>query len=127
MSTRKKVLLVDDDHDIASMIQKGLEFHDFEVKAFNEPTLAIADLENSGYDFHVLDVRMRGMSGFELARRLWQKDPRAQVCFLTSFEIYEDEARKVFKDLNTICFVKKPIPSRELARHLNSHLVNKSQ
>jgi DNA-binding response OmpR family regulator len=120
-------LLVDDDHDVAFSTKKGLEVHNFDVTALNDPTQAIADFENSSYDFHILDIRMRGMSGFELARRLWQKDPHARVCFLTSFEIYEDEARKVFKDLNTTCFIKKPITPKKLAGHLNMHLASQSQ
>ena len=121
-SARKKVLLVDDERDITAVTKKGLEIHGFQVTTYNDPANALADFKPKQNDFHVIDIRMPGMSGFDLARQIWQQDPDALVCFLSSFEIYGEEASKVFKSLNTRCFVKKPITPKDLAEHLNMHL-----
>jgi DNA-binding response OmpR family regulator len=102
-------------------MKKGLELHGFQVTAYNDPQKVIDDYRPNQYDHHVLDIRLPGMSGFDLARRIWQKDPKAQVCFLSSFEIHEDEARLVFKDLNNMCFMTKPMTPSGLARHLRGH------
>jgi DNA-binding LytR/AlgR family response regulator len=59
------------------------------------------------YSRIVLPSRMPGINGFELARAIWRQDESAQICFLTAFEIYEQEAKAVFKDFKTHCFVKK--------------------
>ena len=119
---KPRLLLVDDDKDITITMKRGLESHDFVVTAFNDPAKAIAEYSPNQYDFHVLDIRMPGVSGFDLARQIWQQDPEAQVCFLSAFEIYEDEAAKVFKGLNSRCFVKKPITASALATHLQAHI-----
>ena len=117
-----KVLLVDDELDITIIVKKGLENNGFTVGVYNDPQKAAAEYKPNSYDIHVLDIRMPGMSGFDLAHKIWSQDPKAQVCFLSSFEIYEDEARKVFKDFSTTCFIKKPLSVSALANHLKSHL-----
>jgi hypothetical protein len=61
------------------------------------------------------------MNGFELARRIWSIDANADVCFLTSLEIHESEAKKVFSSLKNHCFVKKPVTASLLAKHLEDH------
>jgi DNA-binding response OmpR family regulator len=119
-----KVLLVDDEPDTTLTLKRGLELNGFTVVAYNDPAQAIKEYKPNYYDFHVFDIRMPGMTGFDLARQVWHKDPKAQVCFLSAFEIYEDEARKVFKDLNTRCFVRKPIVPSALASHLQAHSIS---
>jgi DNA-binding response OmpR family regulator len=106
-------------------MKRGLEREGFQVDAFNDPYDALASYKSKTYEFHVLDVRMPGMSGFALARKIWEQDPTAQVCFLSAFEIYENEARMVFKDFNTQCFVKKPITPTTLSNHLKMHLIKR--
>lgn len=115
-------MLVDDEPDNTTVLKLGLERHGYHVDAFNDPREALAAFRPNHYDFNVFDIRMPGMSGFDLAHELWRTDPKARVCFLTAFEIYENEASKVFKDFNFKCFVKKPIAPSELAEHLNNHL-----
>jgi DNA-binding response OmpR family regulator len=121
---KAKILLVDDEHDITSVLKKSLEMHGYSVDAFNEPERALADFKPSFYDALLLDIRMPGMSGFELARALWQKDPNAQICFMTAFEIYQVEAKKVFKDFKTHCFITKPMSPKSLVEHIEKHLLN---
>jgi two-component SAPR family response regulator len=66
---------------------------------------------------------MPELNGFDLARALWEKDSDAKVCFMTAFEIYEEEANKVFKDFRTKCFLKKPMTVKGLIQHIeNRHL-----
>lgn len=105
-------------------MKRGLELGGFAVDAYNEPQRALDNFKSGKYDHIMVDIRMQGMSGFDLARQIWQQEPKARVCFLSSFEIYEDEANKVFKDLNTRCFVKKPISPKTLAKHIQTHLVS---
>lgn len=66
---------------------------------------------------------MPGISGFELARAIWDKDPDARICFLTAFEIYQREAEKVFPNFKQHCFLKKPMPAKNLAEHLKNHIL----
>ena len=117
------MLCIDDEPDNNTILKQGLELNGFNVTVYNDSLRAAADYKPKQYDCHILDIRMHGMNGFELARQIWMLDPDAQICFLSAFEIFEDEARIVFKNSNTRCFVKKPIAPSELAKHLQRHMV----
>lgn len=121
---KRRVLLVDDENDILLVFKKSLEAHGYLVDIFNEPRNALINFKPDYYDVILLDVRMPHINGFDLARAIWQKQPTARICLMTAFEIYEDEAKKVFKDLKTHCFLKKPMTPKALIEHIEKHLVN---
>ena len=105
-------------------MKRGLELNGFAVNAYTNPQTALREYTDNNYDLHVFDIRMPGMTGFELARRIWVINPNARVCFFTAFEMLENEAKLVFPTLKDHCFLKKPISPNALAKHLQTHLVN---
>lgn len=117
-----RILLVDDEQDITSVLKTGLEKEGFEVTIFNKPEEALSSFEKDYYNDIIIDIKMPDMDGFQLAREFWKVDANAKICFLTAFEIYEEEAKKVFPSLNGYCFIKKPIRFEALANHIRSHL-----
>jgi DNA-binding response OmpR family regulator len=118
---KKRILLVDDERDIVSVMKTGLENRGYFVDGYTGPQTALENFKPNFYDHVILDIRMPDMNGFDLARQIWAKDPNANVCFLSAFEIYADESDKVFKDFNTRCFMKKPITASNLVEHLEKH------
>lgn len=81
-SNRKKILLVDDEHDITLTLRTILEKGGFEVVSLNDPILALQSFKPRYYDLLVLDGRMPQMNGFELYQQLRKKDSRVKACFL---------------------------------------------
>lgn len=69
------------------------------------------------------DLLKMAESGLDLARDIWQRDEKVQICFLTSFEIYENEARKVFNNLKSHCFIRKPMLPSALIAHIEKHFM----
>jgi len=125
MVDRLKVLVVDDDKDIIYVMKIGLEKQGFEVDTFSDPKKALSHFKPNNYHAIVLDVRMPGMNGFYLAKQIWALDAKANICFLSAFEIYEAEAKLVFTDFKSHCFIKKPIEPRDLATHIRTHIDSK--
>ena len=124
-SHRVRVLLVDDERDITTMLKTGLESASgFSVDAFNDPRDVMPHFKPSQYDAIVLDINMPEMTGFELARAIWKEDPSAKVCFLSAFEIRKNEAEKVFSEFKQHCFMKKPVEVDSLVKHLERHMLN---
>jgi two-component system response regulator RegX3 len=113
---------VDDEQDISTIFKRGLEMRGYAVDVYNDPHLALSGFRVNLYDIILIDVRMPGLTGFDLARAIWQKDSSAMIWLMTAFEIYEDEAKKVFKDLKNHCFLKKPLTPNALAAHIEKHL-----
>lgn len=118
-----KILFVDDESDITSTTKRGLENLGHKVDAFIRPSEALTH-DPIGYNIAILDVRMPEMSGFELARKLWRKNEKLQVCFLSAFEINAREAMTTLPSLKSHCFLRKPLAPSELARHIEKHMID---
>jgi DNA-binding response OmpR family regulator len=89
---KRRLLSVDDEQDITSILCSVLEESGFEVVSFNEPLLALQHFKPRYYHLAILDIKMPDMNGFELYRHIRKKDKRVKVCFLTAiieFEEYE--------------------------------------
>jgi CheY-like chemotaxis protein len=72
----KRILVVDDDSDIALSLRLGLEDNDSTMQAYSydNPVNALSDFKPNFYDLLLIDVNMPLMDGFELCKKLLQKD-----------------------------------------------------
>ena len=121
-----RILLVDDERDINAVVKKGLERVGFKVRAFNNPLDALSNFEASSYDVALLDIRMPSMNGFELYKKLRERDSKIKVCFITAFEMYEEEFKKLFPSYEVRCFIKKPIKLTDLIVEIEKILLPSS-
>jgi CheY-like chemotaxis protein len=115
-----RLLVVDDDSDIADVIKTGLVKNNFLVDAVTDSEEAFQSLQSNPKDHYCLmlsDIRMPGMSGIQLARKVKEHSPNVKVILMTSFEIKDNEFSKVFPSTQVDGFVQKPV-------HLE-HLTNK--
>lgn len=117
-----RILVVDNERDITSVIKKGLQSKGFEVDVFNNPIEALANFKAGLYDLLLLDIKMPQMNGFELYKEMKKIDDKVKICFLTAFEIYYNEFRRVFPKVNVRCFAHKPIPIEKLANIIKEEL-----
>lgn len=122
-----KILVVDDEPDVVAIIKMGLEKHGFEVDGFTDPLAAKSQFKHGTYDLLLIDIRMPQISGFDLYREFVKIDDKAKICFITAFEIYYDEFRKVFPKLKVDCFVKKPARMEVIADLIKRELNIKEQ
>ncbi|MGA9934918.1 MAG: response regulator [Nitrososphaeraceae archaeon] len=120
----KRILIVDDNSDIAFTLRIGLENNDtaMQVYSYDNPINALIDFEPNFYDLLLIDVNMPLMDGFRLCEKLLQKDINVKVCFMTSGEINMDAAREVHPLKSIGCFIKKPITTDALARRIRAEL-----
>src|SRR2546427_8175473 len=110
----KKVLVVDDETDIADVVKQGLELQGIQVDAFNDPQKALEHFKPGAYEMVILDVRMPRMNGFQLYREIMKRDDKAKVLFITAFEESPEEFRKAFPELDTHRFLRKPFTISKL-------------
>lgn len=117
-----RILVVDDEDDIRAILKSGLENEGFLVDASGNPEEVVNTYEPGKYDLLLTDIRMPGMNGFELYRAIRNKDPKVKVCFITAFDIYYDEFKRVFPKLKVSCFIKKPVTIGQLASVVREEL-----
>jgi two-component system, OmpR family, response regulator ChvI len=116
----KRIAVVDDEVDITAVLKKGLELHGFAVDIFNDPQAALASFKPGVYDLMIIDIRMPKLNGFDLYRELRKKDNDVKVCFLTAFEIYYEEFRKMFPNVDVRAFIRKPVSISSLVSQVNA-------
>jgi DNA-binding response OmpR family regulator len=120
----KRILVVDDNSDIAFTLRIGLEDSDptMLVHSFDNPVTALLEFRPDFYDLLLIDVNMPLMDGFQLTHKLLQKDLNVRVCFMTSGEINMEAAREVHPLKSIGCFIKKPISTEQLVKRVTAEL-----
>jgi CheY-like chemotaxis protein len=134
-SSYKRILIVDDEPDIAMTLKIGLESNNdrsdyndkkktkFEVNSYTDPVEALSNFKPNFYDLLLLDITMPIMNGFELCEKLLPLDINVRVCFMSAGEIKQEAIRELYP-LRTIggCFIKKPVEIDHLIRQLIAEL-----
>jgi YesN/AraC family two-component response regulator len=125
-----KVMVVDDERDILRIIKRDLEANNntFTVDIFSSSEQALQAFEGHPKDYYDLiltDIRMPRMNGFELYRRIKEKNPAIKIAFITAFEINKEEFNKVLPSIDVKDFIIKPISMSDLIIKLKS-IVTKS-
>ncbi|MEM9153660.1 MAG: response regulator [Cyanobacteria bacterium P01_F01_bin.33] len=116
------VLVVDDDPQFLSALQRDLAPWQFQLATLDDPTRFWQVLEDAVPDVLVLDVAMPDVSGIELCQMLrsdlrWQQLP---AIFLTAREDAETQNRAFASGADD--FIVKPVAARELAHRILNRL-----
>jgi two-component system, OmpR family, response regulator ChvI len=122
---KNRILIVDDEPDIAQVLMMGLEKNGFAVDTYNDPLNVISNFKADSYDLLLIDIKMPKMNGFELYNKLHQIDEKAKICFITAYELYYDEFQRMFPKIKVECFIRKPVSINNLARVLKDELQHK--
>lgn len=107
------VSVVDDDVSVRKSLDRLIRSVPLEVKVFSsaEEFLNSDDVCNS--DCLILDIRLPGMSGVELHRRLLASDCKVPVIFITA-HASDDRARSEAASECTVAYFTKPFSGDEL-------------
>lgn len=121
-----RIMVVDDERDILSIIKRGLESKNrFQVDIFIDAEHALESLKkkpNDYYDLVLTDIRMPKINGFELYRRIKENNPHMKIVFITAFEINKEEFTKVIPSVDVLDFISKPVSMSTLINKLTSIL-----
>jgi len=80
-----RVLIIDDDEAMASMLEMRLRGRGFDAVAKCSPEAALQTLLAEDFDAIISDVNMKGMNGLELCRRVLESRPNMPVIMITAF------------------------------------------
>jgi CheY-like chemotaxis protein len=99
----------------------------FMVETFTNGWNALEALEShplNYYDLVLTDIRMPKMNGFELYRKIREKNPSMKIVFITAFEINKEEFNKVLPSVDVKDFIIKPISMTNLRARLKRALAS---
>jgi DNA-binding response OmpR family regulator len=117
----KRILVVDDEHDINLTLKFVLEDNDFKVDSFTNPLVALQNFKSGLYDLVLLDVKMPVMNGFGLYQEIRKIDDKVKICFLTAASevYYEAFGKQTFPNFEK-CIIRKPVENEMLIKQINS-------
>jgi len=103
--------VVDDQLDAALLIKRVLERNGWNVKEFTDPVLALNYVRehSMNYDAVLSDIRMPGISGFELVKSAKAVNPEIKIFLMTAFEIRIAEMKKVLPSVEVDGLIEKPV------------------
>src|SRR5918911_893942 len=112
-----RIMIADDELDIARLFVISLERNGFVVEVFNDPLSALSNYKAGLYELLLLDIRMPNMNGLELYQKVKSIDDEAKVCFITAYEESLNDFKKLFPSLEQVdCFLRKPIEMHNLVK-----------
>jgi DNA-binding response OmpR family regulator len=92
------------------------------VESYDNPVNALLEFKPNFYDLLIIDVNMPLLDGFELCKKILEKDLNVKVCFMTAGEINIDAVREVHPLKSIGCFIRKPITTEALVKHIRAEI-----
>lgn len=113
-----KVLLVEDERDIADAVCRGLEAEGFVTQVADNGVDGLWMAQEETYDVIILDIMIPQLSGYEVCRRLRAEGCQVPILMLTAKDGEYDEADAL--DLGADDFLSKPFSFVVLLAHLRA-------
>ena len=89
----QRILVIDDDPAITSLLKRGLSYEGFTVDIAGTGEVGLALARERPPDLVILDIMMPGMNGLEVLRRLRAADDRLPVLMLTAKDAPADQVQ----------------------------------
>ena len=104
---RGRILVVDDSITTRTMEKNILETHGYDVTIAVSGIEALEKLEKNRYDLMVSDVEMPGMSGFELTRKVREREETAGMPVIIVTSLASDEHRRKGIEVGAQAYIVK--------------------
>jgi CheY-like chemotaxis protein len=111
-----KILLVDDEKRFVLLLSKRLALRGIDTDYANSGEEAVAKVTDHHYDVAVLDVKMPGISGIALERKLRLLAPDMKTIFITG---HGSETDFKIGSAEAVHYLAKPLQIEELVKILN--------
>ena len=115
----KRILIIEDDVNIAELERDYLEANGFEAKIIADGSLGLAEALENEYDLILLDLMLPGLDGFEICRRL-RKERDTPILMVSARKEDIDKIRGL--GLGADDYVVKPFSPSELVARVTAHI-----
>ena len=118
-----KVLIVEDNANLADVVRMGLSMEGMEAKAVYDGRDALEELNSGEWNMLILDRDLPGLHGDEIAKRLGERRDPIHILMLTAASQTEDIVRGL--DLGADDYLTKPFLMQELVLRIQ-HLLQRT-
>jgi len=119
-SDERRILLVEDDPDIADLLELHLGDQGHDVDVVDDGDEGLERALNEAYDLILLDIMLPGTDGFDICRRLRQEEIPTPILMVTA---KSEEVDKVLGlELGADDYITKPFSIREVLARVKAML-----
>lgn len=122
MSTKKQILIVDDEPTWLMYLRELLQQRGYDVKEASSGAEALSVLAKHHPDFILSDIRMPDMNGFDLLSKVRSLPSFSSTPFLFLSAIDDFHARKVARELGAIDCLPKPMNQEDIDKLISRYL-----
>jgi len=123
MNTKGKILIVDDEPDIVEFIEAVLEKEGYQVTSAESADAALQSMESGKPDLIILDLKLPGVSGFDLCKILKSKDETSGIpLVILSGKYLRPEDKVQALDIGADDYITKPFYGGELLARIKAVL-----
>jgi DNA-binding response OmpR family regulator len=108
----RKILLVEDEQKIADALKMGLTEDGYYVEAAYDGSIGWKLFQQNKYDLVILDINLPGINGYDLCKRMRNKDANVPVIMLTALNSLNDKIEGY--DSGADDYIIKPFEFKEL-------------
>lgn len=124
MSSKPRILVVEDEPKVLSFIKKGLEENGFDVQTAENGPDGLNLARELDFSVIILDIMLPGLSGIELAMQLHRTGNKSRILMLTALGTLDDKLRGF--DAGAHDYLVKPFEFPELLARVRSLLRRES-
>ncbi|MBN2575456.1 MAG: response regulator transcription factor [Deltaproteobacteria bacterium] len=117
-TSRRRILVIEDEPDLARGLRDALEFEQFEVSTAGQGREGIARLREAGTDLVILDLMLPDINGFSVCEQIRQSHPVVPIIMLTARSQETDKIRGL--EAGADDYVTKPFSVGELVARINA-------
>jgi len=115
---KMRVLLVDDEQEFVETMADRLKMRDVDAKTVYDGEAALSVVKEEEPDVIVLDLKMPGIDGIEVLRRVKKAYPKVEVIILTGHGSEKDE--EAARSLGAFDYVTKPVDLDKLVPRIRN-------
>lgn len=119
MAQKQRILIVDDDANIAELISLYLEKECFETKTVGDGESAILAVKSYAPDLILLDIMLPGMDGYQVCREIRTRSKTPVIMLSAKGEVFD---KVLGLELGADDYMEKPFDAKELVARVKAVL-----
>ena len=118
--TDRRILIVDDELSVRSSLEEWFREDGFAVETAEDGQAALRAMDRGPYDIVLLDLKMPGMDGISVQKRVREIDPEAMIIILTAYASVQTAVEAL--KLGAFDYVTKPVDPDDLSNLVRNAL-----
>lgn len=115
-----KILLVEDEPNVVSVLKRGLDHHEFEISVAPDGFVALEMVAAHSFALVILDIMLPGINGLDLCKQIKKNHPQLPVIMLTALGSTENIVNGL--DNGADDYIVKPFKLAELNARIRTLL-----